>query len=123
VAVLDSTASAVPLPGQDNQTADTRAHSAVARPGLPDPVTPLVREGRFLRAESARCSQPAILSARATGGRRPPGDPTVLKDHVLGARTDANAGGRVPSTLALRCTKAASAVTADTILEDIYARI
>jgi len=47
----------------------------------------------------------------------------VLKDHVRGARTDANAGRHAPSTLALPCTKAASTVTADTILEDIYARI
>ena len=87
MAVLDSTATSVPLPGQHNQTADPRVHGAVARPCLPD----------------LECA--------------------VLKDHVRGARTDANAGRHAPSTLALPCTKAASTVTADTILEDIYARI
>ena len=101
MAVLDSTATAVPLPGQHNQTADPSADGAPARPCLPDPATELVREDRFLR------------------------DRAVQKNHARMARTDAHAAGdRVPSTQhALRCTKAASAVTADTILEDVYARI
>lgn len=53
----------------------------------------LVREDPFLRVESTR------------------------------ARTHGDAGNRVPSTRALRCIKAASAVTVDPISEDIYARI
>lgn len=91
--VLDSTAPAVPLPGQDRQTAATCALGAVVRPALLDPTTMLVREDPFLRVESTR------------------------------AQTHGDAGARLPSTHALRCIKAASSVTADPILEEINARI
>jgi hypothetical protein len=72
VAVLDSTATAVPLTGQDTPPAGTRAVGLEVR-------------------------------------------------HA--ARTHGDAGATLPSTRAPRCSRAASAVTADTILEDLYARI
>ena len=50
------------------------------------------------------------------------GDP-FLRVESTRARTLGDAVDRVSSTRAPRCIKAASAVTADPILEDIYARI
>jgi hypothetical protein len=121
---LDSTATAVPLSGQDTPPAGTRAVGVEVRSGLPDPTIKLARKSPFLRVESALVAQPAIPSSMVTGWTTVPGhaDPVVQQGHLRAARTHGDGGG-VPSTRALRCSKAARAVTADTILEDIYARI
>jgi hypothetical protein len=125
VAVLDSTATAVPLPGQDTQPAGARAVGAEVCAGSPDPTIKLVRKGPFLCVESPPVAQPPIPSAMVTGRTAVPGhaDPVVRQGHLHGARTHGDAGGGVPSTRAPHCSKAASAVPADTILEDIDARI
>jgi hypothetical protein len=122
---LDSTATAVPVAGQDTQPAGARTVGAELFSGLPDQTIKLVRKGPFLCVESPPVAQPAIPSAMVTGRTAAPGhvDPVVQQGHLHAARTHGDAGENVPSTRAPRCSKAASAVTADTILEDIYGRI